>query len=61
MKLNTTILALILSLATAATRADALQDAVAAIHRKDYPSAVRLLEPLARAGDPMASCGRAAA
>jgi uncharacterized protein len=32
-------------------RADAWQDAVAAIHRKDYPGAVRLLEPLARAGN----------
>ncbi len=35
-------------------RADALQDAVAAIHRKDYPTAVRLLQPLAEAGDAQA-------
>jgi uncharacterized protein len=35
-------------------RADALQDGIAAMHRKDYPTAVRLLEPLARAGDPVA-------
>ena len=35
-------------------RADALQDAAAAIGRKDYPAAVRLLEPLARGGNPVA-------
>jgi TPR repeat protein len=35
-------------------RADALQDAVAAVQRKDYPTAVRLLEPLARGGNPLA-------
>lgn len=34
--------------------ADALQDAAAAVQRKDYPSAVSLLEPLARAGNPLA-------
>jgi uncharacterized protein len=32
-------------------RADALQDANDAVGRKDYPTAVRLLEPLARAGN----------
>lgn len=31
-------------------RADALQDAVSAVQRKDYPAAVRQLEPLAQAG-----------
>ena len=31
-------------------RADTLQDGVAAINRKDYPLALRLLEPLAQAG-----------
>jgi TPR repeat protein len=31
-------------------RGEALQEAVAAVQRKDYPAAVRLLEPLARAG-----------
>ncbi len=40
-----------LSLVVPAARADALQDAVDAIRRKDYPAAVRLLEPLARAGN----------
>lgn len=34
-----------------AAHADALQDASAAIKRKDYPTAVRLLEPLAKAGN----------
>ncbi len=33
---------------------DGLQQAVAAVHRKDYPAAVRLLEPLARGGDAQA-------
>lgn len=35
-------------------QADALQDAVTAMQRKDYPTAVRLLEPLARAGNAQA-------
>ncbi len=35
-------------------RADPLQDAIAALKRKDYPTAVRLLEPLARDGRPTA-------
>ena len=35
-------------------RADTLQEAIAAVLRKDYPTAVRLLEPLARAGHPLA-------
>jgi len=43
-----------LLLALPSAHADALQDAVAAVNRKDYPSAVRLLEPLARAGNPHA-------
>jgi TPR repeat protein len=43
-----------LSLVMVCARADALQDAIAAVNRKDYPTAVRLLEPLARAGDPLA-------
>ncbi len=33
---------------------DSLQNGVAAINRKDYPSAVRLMEPLARSGNPQA-------
>lgn len=32
-------------------QADPLQDGIAAVQRKDYPEAVRLLEPLARAGN----------
>jgi uncharacterized protein len=43
-----------LALVVASARAEALQDAVAAVHRKDYATAVRLLEPLARAGNPSA-------
>lgn len=43
-----------LALSLLPARADLLQDAVAAIHRKDYPTAVRLLEPLARDGLPQA-------
>ena len=35
-------------------RADVLEDATAAIHRKDWPAAVRLLEPLARSGHAVA-------
>lgn len=35
-------------------RAEPLQDAIDSILRKDYPAAVRLLEPLARAGNPQA-------
>lgn len=34
--------------------ADALQDGVAAMNRKDYPAALKLLEPLARSGHPQA-------
>jgi uncharacterized protein len=41
-------------LPAAPAAADALQDAVAAIQRKDYPTAVRLLEPLAQAGNALA-------
>jgi TPR repeat protein len=45
---------LTLLLAAAPASADDLQDAAAAIHRKDYPTAVRLLEPLAQAGNALA-------
>ncbi len=34
--------------------ADALQDGIAALNRKDYPAALRLLEPLARSGNAVA-------
>ena len=45
-----------LTLATLLTPAlaDALQDGVAALNRKDYPAALRLLEPLARSGNAVA-------
>ena len=56
-----TLSRLILSLAFIAmavaivpARADALQDGIDAMQRKDYPQAIRLLEPLARAGNPIA-------
>jgi TPR repeat protein len=52
--LHRSFTAIILLSALFSARADALQDAVAAIHRKDYPTAVRLLEPLAKAGNPLA-------
>lgn len=45
------IASIALSLTFTSARADALQDASAAIKRKDYPTAVRLLEPLANAGN----------
>ncbi len=51
MKLEPLLISLTLAVCTLGARADNLQDAVAALHRKDYPTAVRLLEPLARAGN----------
>jgi uncharacterized protein len=48
------VAAFTLALLMLPVRADPLQEAVAAVHRKDYPTAVRLLEPLARAGQPQA-------
>jgi|CXWL01.1.fsa_nt_gi TPR repeat protein len=54
MSLIRTIVTFTLMLPILTARADALQDAGAAILRKDYPAAVRLLEPLARAGNPQA-------
>jgi uncharacterized protein len=48
------IVPLALCLLCAGARADALQDANTAMHRKDYATALRLLEPLARAGDALA-------
>jgi len=38
----------------APARADTLQDGLAAVNRKDYPEALRLLDPLARAGNAQA-------
>ena len=46
-------LTLAFSLAPSA-QADALQDGIAAMNRKDYPAALQALEPLARAGNAQA-------
>ena len=55
MTLYRSLAAFIVLLSTVPTlQADALQDATEALLRKDYPTALRLLEPLARAGDPLA-------
>jgi len=54
MLLARTMIAIALSTTIVCALADELQDASAAIHRKDYPAAVRLLEPLARRGDALA-------
>lgn len=48
------IVTVILSGFLANASADALLDGLAAVQRKDYPAATRLLEPLARRGDPTA-------
>jgi TPR repeat protein len=48
-----TLIALNFGLAGPA-RADALQDGLAAVNRKDYPEALRLLDPLAKAGNAQA-------
>lgn len=49
-----TIIALSLVASIIPVHADALKDGQAAIHRKDYPAAVQLLEPLARSGNAQA-------
>ena len=54
MSMRNLIAALALLTAFATAFADALQDGVAAINRKDYPAAIRLLEPLARSGNAIA-------
>jgi TPR repeat protein len=54
MSIRTFIATLALCLATVPAFADALQDGIAAVNRKDYPTAIRLLEPLARSGDALA-------
>lgn len=54
MRFNRFIVAGGLSLFVVGACADTLQDAMQALHRKDYPSAVRLLEPLARSGHALA-------
>jgi uncharacterized protein len=45
------IVAIVLSSSMLSARADTLQDGLAAVQRKDYPAATRLLEPLAQRGD----------
>jgi uncharacterized protein len=54
MSITRTIAVLSLVLSILPAHADALQDGQSAIHRKDYPTAIRLLEPLARAGNAQA-------
>ena len=54
MSISKTIVGLVLSGFIVCASADSLQDGVAAAQRKDYPTAIRLLEPLARAGNPAA-------
>jgi len=54
MSIARTIAALILSVLVLPALADPLQDGIAALHRKDYPAALRLLEPLARSGNAQA-------
>ncbi|MFO1269464.1 MAG: tetratricopeptide repeat protein [Rubrivivax sp.] len=49
-----TIVAVGLASVLFGARADTLQDATAAILRKDWPTAVRLLEPMARSGHAVA-------
>jgi uncharacterized protein len=49
--LNHLVAACILALTCIAAQADGLRDATVAIGRKDYAAAVRLLEPLAKAGN----------
>jgi TPR repeat protein len=43
-----------LTLGASLARADTLQDGISAVNRKDYPDAIRLLDPLARAGNAQA-------
>lgn len=54
MSLSKVLCAAALSLLVLPVQAEALQDAIAAVQRKDYQTAVRLLEPLARSGQPQA-------
>lgn len=54
MRISRFIVAGGVSLFMVGVQADAVQDAMDALHRKDYPSAVRLLEPLARSGHALA-------
>ncbi len=51
MSFTRVIASVVLSACLLPALADPLQDGMAAVHRKDYPVAFRLLEPLARAGN----------
>jgi TPR repeat protein len=48
------IAALVLFACIVPALADPLQDGIAAMQRKDYPAAIKLLEPLARSGNAIA-------
>lgn len=48
------LVALTLGLCIFCARADTLQDGIEAMNRKEYPRAIRLLEPLAKSGNPVA-------
>ncbi|MFZ2650168.1 MAG: tetratricopeptide repeat protein [Burkholderiaceae bacterium] len=54
MSILRSVTVLVLSAFMSAALADPLQDGIAAMQRKDYPSAIRLLEPLARSGNALA-------
>lgn len=54
MSISKTIVSLILSSTIVCALAEPLQDGIKAVQRKDYPAAVKLLDPLARAGNPVA-------
>lgn len=58
LRLAIVLVALVVPMLSA--RADALRDAVSAVQRKDYATAVKLLEPLAEAGDARAQTQLAA-
>lgn len=53
-QLRSIVTSIALVLLVPGARADALGEALDAINRKDYPAAVRQLEPLARAGNALA-------
>ena len=54
MSIARTIAALALSCCILPALADTLQDGIDAVNRKDYPAAIRLLEPLAQQGHAVA-------
>jgi uncharacterized protein len=54
MSIARTMAALVLSCCIVPALAEPLQDGIAAVQRKDYPAALRLLEPLAQSGNAVA-------